>query len=43
MLCVKWGNYISEYCTVSNRIKQEGVLSPLLFSVYIDELFNQLK
>ena len=43
MLCVKWGNYISEYCTVSNGAKQGGVLSPLLFSVYIDELFNRLK
>ena len=43
MLCVKWGNYISEYCTVSNGVKQGGVLSPLLFSVYIDELFNRLK
>ena len=42
-LCVKWGKFISEYCTVSNGVKQGGVLSPLLFLVYIDELFQRLK
>ena len=43
MLCVKWGNCISDYCTVSNGVKQGGVLSPILFTVYFDELFEKLK
>ena len=43
LLCIKWGNYISEYCTVRNGVKQGGVLSPLLFSAYIDGLFDRLK
>ena len=31
------------YCTISKGVKQGDVLSPLLFCVYVDELFNRLK
>ena len=43
ILCVKWGDNISNYCHVSNGVKQGGVLSPILFSIHIDELFQRLK
>ena len=40
---VKWNNECSSSFSVSNGVKQGGVISPLLFSVYIDNLFNELK
>ncbi len=40
---VKWGNTCSDMFSVSNGVKQGGVMSPLLFTVYIDNLLIQLK
>ena len=37
-LNVKWGNCFSDTFTVSNGVKQGGVISPILFGVYIDQL-----
>ena len=43
-LCnVKWGNKTSARFSISNGVKQGGVILPLLFSLYIDELFSLLK
>ena len=43
-LChVKWGDETSAWLSISNGVKQGGVISPLLFSLYIDELFLLLK
>ena len=39
---VKWGNVISPQVLVSNGVKQGGVISPILFIVYMDELLNNL-
>ena len=42
-LQVKWNNHISHRFDVTNGVRQGGVLSPLLFSVYVDELLEKLK
>ncbi|CAL4174079.1 unnamed protein product [Meganyctiphanes norvegica] len=42
-LQVKWNSNISPKFDVTNGVRQGGVLSPLLFSVYIDELLEKLK
>ena len=33
-----WGNTLSPSFKVGNGVKQEGILSPVLFNVYIDNL-----
>ena len=42
-LCVRWGNSLSDSFTVSNGVKQGGVISPILFCVYMDGLISELK
>ncbi len=42
-LQVMWGNAMSQQFTVCNGVKQCGVLSPILFTVYIDGLLSRLK
>lgn len=39
---VKWDNVISVPFYVSNVVRQGGILSPILFNAYMDELSNQL-
>jgi hypothetical protein len=40
---VKWGDVVSAQVQVSNGVKQGGVISPILFIVYMDELLNNLR
>ena len=35
---VRWGNTISTHFTVANGVKQGGVISPILFNIYMDKL-----
>ena len=42
-LQVKWGSSVSDTFSVSNGVKQGGVLSPILFSLYVDGLMLKLK
>ena len=39
---VRWGNVSSSPFIVSNDVQQGGVLSPDLFSLYMDDLFRKL-
>ena len=41
--CVGWGVFKSKYFSLSNGVKQGGVLSPVLFTLYIDKLLINLK
>ena len=40
---IKWGHYISNVVTVTNGVKQGSILSPILFTLYMDEMFLKLK
>ena len=42
-LQVLWGNVCSKVFSACNGVKQGGVLSPVLFAVYMDELLMRLK
>ena len=42
-MCVNWNGVFSDSFWVSNGVQQGGVLSPVLFSVYMDELLHKLK
>ena len=41
-LRVKWADSYSEEFTVTNGVKQGGVISPILYCIYIDGLINEL-
>ena len=41
-LCILWGNTRSSFFTISNGVRQGGILSPKLFSVYMDDLSKLL-
>ena len=40
---VKWSNCLSKQVDVSNGVKQGGILSPILFIVYMDVLLTRMK
>ena len=40
--CVRWGDSLSSSFHVSNGVRQGGVMSPVLFNVYMDDLSVQL-
>ena len=37
-LCVRWGSVLSKFFNVTNGVRQGGILSPLFFNVYMNEL-----
>ena len=41
-MCVKWGSSMSDLFHVTNGVRQGGILSPYFFSVYIDDLSEDL-
>ncbi len=41
-LQVKWSDHIGNMFSVSNGVKQGSVLSPILFSIYVDGLLTTL-
>ena len=42
-LQVKWNDVTSEQFNVSNGVRQGGIMSPLLFSIYVDDMLLDLK
>ena len=40
---VKWGKQFSEWFSITAGVRQGGVLSPDLYSIYVDELLTQLQ
>ena len=40
---VRWNNALGNWFSIFNGVHQGGVLSPVLFSVYIDDLITDLK
>ena len=41
-MCIKRGQATSDFFTISNGVRQGGILSPRLFAVYVDDLSKQL-
>jgi len=41
-MCVRWDGSLSDHFCVSNGVRQEGVLSPILFAIYVDDLLEDL-
>ena len=39
---VEWNDVCSDYFSVRNGVKQRGVISPVLFGVYVDGLLKFL-
>jgi len=42
MVCVAWNGMRSQYFLATNGVKQGGVLSPMLYLLYIDGLLVKL-
>ena len=42
-MCLRWGDAYSAKFKVTNSVRQGWILSPCLFSVYVDELSEELK
>ncbi len=40
---VVWNNEYGEYFTSTNGVRQGGIISPLMFTMYMDELIKELK
>ena len=41
-MCIRWGNAISPSFTVSNYVKQCGIISPIPFNVHMDGLSSNI-
>lgn len=42
-ICVRWNNCLSEFVPVTAGVRQGGILSPVLFAIYMDTLINRLR
>ena len=42
LVCIKWGKSTSDYISISNGVRQGGILSPKLFALNNNSLTNKL-
>ena len=42
-VCIRWGSVLSSCFNVGNGVRQGSLLSPKLFTLYVDDLSHQLK
>ena len=40
---IRWNNAVTDYFTISNGVKQGGVISPILFSLCLGQLISRLR
>ena len=40
---ISWNSSLSDKFSITNGVRQGGVLSPILFTVYIDDLLSELE
>ena len=43
ILCVRWQSVVSDFSPVNNGVRQGGIMSPLLFNCYVNDLSEQLQ
>ena len=43
LLCVRWESVVSDFPPVNNGVRQGGIMSPLLFNCYVNDLSDQLQ
>ena len=43
MARVMWNSHVSDYFSISNGVKLGGVISPVMFNLYLDNLLISLK
>ena len=41
-VCIRWGKCYSNYFTICNGVRQGGILSHWLFTLYVNQLTNKL-
>ena len=37
-MCIRWSSCLSPFFTVSNGVRQGGIISPIFFNIYMDDL-----
>ena len=42
-ICAEWGACKSDFFQATNGVKQGSIISPILFTVYVDELIARLQ
>ena len=40
--CINWNHHLSKIFEISNGVRQGGIISPLLFAIYLDKLLNDI-
>jgi hypothetical protein len=43
MVAVRWNDYLSSFVSLMSGVRQGGILSPVLFSIYMDGLIKKLR